>query len=230
MKNIVVLTGSGISAESGIATFRDQNGLWENHRIEDVATPEAWIKNSETVLNFYNLRRQQSLTVKPNYAHLALKELEKDFTVQIVTQNVDHLHEQAGSTNIIKLHGSLFSKCSDKNRNIKAEVYDNMVFGEKAPDGGYWRPDIVWFGEEVCEIENALPYFRRADACVIIGTSMQVYPAAGLTQYLPRYAEIFILDLNNPPANNSRARVHYITKKATEGIDDVVNILRAKLL
>lgn len=227
MKNIVVLTGAGISAESGIATFRDQNGLWEKHRIEDVATPEGWLKNPELVLNFYNLRRQQAKTVKPNYAHIKLKELEKDFKVHIVTQNVDHLHEEAGSLNIIKLHGSLFSKCSDKDKTIKTKVYDDMIFGELAPDGGLWRPDIVWFGEAVPEIEKAIPLFRKADACIIIGTSMQVYPAAGLIQYLPSSANIFILDVSNPPANNFRAKTHYVTKKATEGIDEVIEMIKS---
>ncbi|ADY51049.1 Silent information regulator protein Sir2 [Pseudopedobacter saltans DSM 12145] len=227
MKNIVVLTGAGISAESGIATFRDQNGLWEKHRIEDVATPEGWLKNPELVLNFYNLRRQQAKTVKPNYAHIKLKELEKDFNVHIVTQNVDYLHEEAGSSNIIKLHGSLFSRCSDRNKTIKAKVFDDMIFGDLAPDGGFWRPDIVWFGEAVPEIENAIPIFRKADACIIIGTSMQVYPAAGLTQYLPHDSEIIILDVNTPPANNSRAKIHYVTKKATEVLMRLLGCLKS---
>lgn len=179
------------------------------------------------VLNFYNLRRQQAKTVKPNYAHNRLKELEDDFNIHIITQNVDHLHEEAGSSNIIKLHGSLFSKCSDKNRAIRSTVHDDMLFGDVAPDGGFWRPDIVWFGETVPEIEKAIPLFRKADACIIIGTSMQVYPAAGLTQYLPSSANIFILDVSNPPANNFRAKTHYVTKKATEGIDEVIEMIKS---
>jgi NAD-dependent deacetylase len=176
---IVILTGAGMSAESGIKTFRDHDGLWENYRIEDVATPEAWRKNPELVTQFYNQRRVQLGTVKPNEGHYALKELEQKHEVVIITQNVDDLHERAGSSNIIHLHGEL---C--KMRNEKHEVFDigyqAINYGEKCPKGMLLRPHIVWFGEDVPLISKAAEITKTADMLVIIGTSLEVYPAAGL--------------------------------------------------
>src|SRR5690554_537545 len=149
LERIVILTGAGISAESGIKTFRDADGLWENHRIEDVATPEAWHKNPELVLEFYNQRRGQLLSVQPNAAHFGLKELENEFDVHIITQNVDDLHERAGSANVLHLHGSLLSKCSSIDKSQRTPVSGDMYLSDKAPDGSIFRPDIVWFGEAV---------------------------------------------------------------------------------
>jgi NAD-dependent deacetylase len=195
-QNLVVLTGAGISAESGIQTFRDANGLWENHKIEDVATPEAWERNPELVLKFYNARRAQAKNVVPNIAHKLLVELEKQYNVYIITQNVDDLHERAGSKNILHLHGSLFSKCSSKTRDINAPIYEDMILGELAPDGSYWRPNIVWFGENVDKIDQAVNIVENADILLIIGTSLQVYPAAGLKDCVRYGVPIYVIDPN----------------------------------
>lgn len=193
-KNLVVLTGAGISAESGIATFRDQDGLWENHNIEDVATPQAWQKNPQLVLDFYNARHENVKHAKPNKAHLILKELENLYHVEIITQNVDDLHERAGSTNVLHLHGSLFQKCSDRNRSITAPWTEPISLGDKSPDGGQWRPDIVWFGEDVPAFTPATYIVERADFLIIVGTSLQVYPAASLKEYVRYGTPIYVID------------------------------------
>jgi NAD-dependent deacetylase len=192
MKKLVVLTGAGMSAESGINTFRDHNGLWENHRVEDVATPEAWQANPKLVNTFYNLRRKQLMEVKPNAGHRALAELEKYFEVQIITQNVDDLHERAGSKNILHLHGEL--------KKVRSSVDPELIFeldgwelklGDLCPKGSQLRPHIVWFGETVSMIEPAIELASQADILVVIGTSMAVYPAASLVHYvrssIPKY-------------------------------------------
>ena len=195
---IVVLTGAGMSAESGIKTFRDHDGLWENHRIEDVATPEAWRKNPELVTQFYNQRRVQLETVKPNDGHYALKELEQKHEVVVITQNVDDLHERAGSSNIIHLHGEL-----SKMRNEKHEVFDigyqSINYGEKCPNGMLLRPHIVWFGEDVPLINKAAEMTRTADLLLVIGTSLEVYPAAGLINEVNISTEIVLI---NPQKSN----------------------------
>ena len=195
---IVVLTGAGMSAESGIKTFRDHDGLWENHRIEDVATPEAWRKNPELVTQFYNQRRVQLETVKPNDGHYALKELEQKHEVVVITQNVDDLHERAGSSNIIHLHGEL-----SKMRNDKHEVfnigYQSINYGEKCPNGMLLRPHIVWFGEDVPLINKAAEITRTADLLLVIGTSLEVYPAAGLVNEVNISTEIVLI---NPQKSN----------------------------
>jgi NAD-dependent deacetylase len=195
---IVVLTGAGMSAESGIKTFRDHDGLWENHRIEDVATPEAWRKNPELVTQFYNQRRVQLETVKPNDGHYALKELEQKHEVVVITQNVDDLHERAGSSNIIHLHGEL-----SKMRNEKHEVFDigyqSINYGEKCPNGMLLRPHIVWFGEDVPLINKAAEITRTADLLLVIGTSLEVYPAAGLVNEVNISTEIVLI---NPQKSN----------------------------
>ena len=194
MKKLVVLSGAGISAESGISTFRDSDGLWENHRIEDVASPKGWEKNPELVLNFYNQRRQQLYQVHPTNAHYLLQKLEQDFEVQIITQNVDDLHERAGSKNVLHLHGELLKVCSDKNKHLVYTKTDDVHIGDKATDGNQLRPFIVWFGEEVPLLEDAANIVSSADILLIIGTSMQVYPAAGLYHFLKPNAKIFIIN------------------------------------
>jgi NAD-dependent deacetylase len=186
MKKLVVLSGAGISAESGISTFRDNNGLWDNYRIEDVATPEAWIRNQELVLDFYNQRRKQAADVKPNAAHYALVELEKDYDVSIITQNVDNLHEIAGSSNVIHLHGELFKSRSTKNADLVYQMNSwELKTGDLCELGSQLRPHIVWFGEEVPMMETAVEVTEQADIFLVIGTSLAVYPAAGIVHYEP---------------------------------------------
>ncbi|MCH6233581.1 SIR2 family NAD-dependent protein deacylase [Cognataquiflexum rubidum] len=199
MKKLVVLTGAGISAESGISTFRDSGGLWEGHDVMEVASPEGWRKNRELVLDFYNQRRKQALTVEPNEAHLELVRLEKYFDVTIVTQNVDHLHEKAGSSKIIHLHGELFKSQSTVDPSL---VYDmdgwEIKLGDKCEKGSQLRPFIVWFGEMVPMMEPAIDAAIEADIFAVIGTSMLVYPAAGLIQYAPKESLKYIIDVKVP--------------------------------
>lgn len=223
MKKLVVLSGAGISAESGLRTFRDSNGLWEEHRIEDVATPEAWKRHPEVVLDFYNQRRKQALAVRHNYAHTGLVTLETRYEVYIVTQNVDHLHEAAGSKRVLHLHGSLFSKCSDTDRSITEPVFDDMLLYSKAPDGGNWRPDIVWFGESVDNYSIALDIVKAADIMVIIGTSLQVYPAAGLVDQVSYGIPVYVIDPEPGQARNRFTTL--IPQKATEGITKLLSLL-----
>ena len=223
MKKLIVLTGAGISAESGLKTFRDHNGLWEQHRIEDVATPEAWKRHPELVLDFYNQRRRQALKARPNSAHTGLVTLEADYKVHIITQNVDNLHEQAGSTSVLHLHGSLFSKCSDRDRRITAPVFEDIPLNSKAPDGGSWRPDIVWFGEAVEQYDLALDLVKTADILVVIGTSLQVYPAAGLVNYVPYATPIYVIDPD--PGKHFNSFTTVIALKATEGITKLLDML-----
>ncbi|MBO4738203.1 MAG: NAD-dependent deacylase [Bacteroidales bacterium] len=228
MKKIVVLTGAGISAESGISTFRDAGGLWEQYPVEDVATPEGWYKNPELVTRFYNERRKQLLSVKPNYGHIALKELEDFFEVVVITQNVDNLHERAGSNHVIHLHGELMKVCSSKEPNneqyIQTLTPDNVEvkIGDKAKDGSQLRPFIVWFGEAVPMIEEAVRYCEQADIFIIIGTSMNVYPAAGLIHYVPQNAPVFLIDPNQV---NVPAYVKVIQKGASEGMKQLKTLL-----
>lgn len=181
---IVFFTGAGISKESGIDTFRDSDGLWENHRIEDVATPRGWKVNRERVLDFYNARRTQLKSVEPNDAHYYLANLEKDYDVTIITQNVDDLHERAGSTNVIHLHGELLKMRSSLNPKLVYDCFEDIEEGHKAEDGSQLRPHIVWFGEDVPMMEIAIKEAYMSDIMVIIGTSMQVYPAAGIVDYV----------------------------------------------
>ena len=195
-KKLVVLTGAGISAESGIKTFRDSDGLWENHRIEDVATPDAWKRNPQLVLTFYNQRRAQLPNVQPNQGHFELAALEKDFDVEIITQNVDDLHERAGSTSVTHLHGEL--------RKVRSSFDENLVYpwdkdlhpGDLCEKGSQLRPHIVWFGEAVPMLEKAASMAEKADIFMVVGTSLQVYPAAGLMQYAPKYIPYYYVDPN----------------------------------
>lgn len=198
-KKLVVLTGAGISAESGIATFRDSNGLWEGHDVMEVASPEGWRRNREVVLEFYNQRRKQALSVHPNPAHLALAKLEEYFDITIITQNVDNLHEKAGSTNIIHLHGELFKSQSSLDPSLIYEMdHWELKVGDKCEKGSQLRPFIVWFGEMVPMMEPAMEAAQQADVFAVIGTSLQVYPAAGLIQYAPSESLKYIIDVNIP--------------------------------
>ncbi|WP_297984471.1 NAD-dependent deacylase [uncultured Chryseobacterium sp.] len=195
-KKLVVLSGAGISAESGIKTFRDSNGLWENHRVEDVASPEGFAKNPQLVLDFYNARRRQLKEVEPNEAHKILADLEKDFDIEIITQNVDDLHERAGSTKVLHLHGEL-RKARPVNSLTNIIPWEkDLNLGTLDENGNQLRPHIVWFGEMVPEMDNALEVASNADIFLVIGTSMQVYPAAGLIHEIPENCEIFVIDPN----------------------------------
>ncbi|MBD8348615.1 SIR2 family NAD-dependent protein deacylase [Dysgonomonas sp. HGC4] len=227
MKNIVVLTGAGMSAESGIATFRDSGGLWAQHRVEDVATPEGFQRNPQLVLDFYNKRRRESLLAKPNRGHIGLAEMEQEYNVQIITQNVDNLHEKAGSSSVIHLHGELMKARSSIN---PYKVYpldpDNpdISVDDKCDDGSPLRPYIVWFGEAVPLMTEAEEIVRRADALVVIGTSLNVYPAAGLINYVYAETPIYVIDPND--VSVSRGRVHFIRKGASEGVAELRDLLK----
>ncbi|MGV0832141.1 SIR2 family NAD-dependent protein deacylase [Empedobacter brevis] len=221
-KKLVVLTGAGISAESGISTFRDANGLWENHDIMEVASIEGYLKNPELLQEFYNQRRQQLFEVEPNAAHLFLKELESDFDVSIITQNVDDLHERANSSKVIHLHGELRKARSEKNENLIIEWNKNINLGDLAEDGNQLRPHIVWFGEMVPEIENAIDEVLTADIMIIIGTSMQVYPAASLKDYAKSNVPVVYIDPSETFVDSS---ITHIKKKATESIEELKTIL-----
>ena len=201
MKNIVVFTGAGISAESGIKTFRGSDGLWENYRIEDVATPGAWHKDKALVLEFYNQRRLQCLNAKPNAAHKGLAQLEKKFNVTVITQNIDNLHERAGSSNVVHLHGEITKSRSTLDESLVYTINGaELKIGDTCEKGSQLRPHIVWFGEEVPMIEIACRIVSKADIFVVIGSSLLVYPAAGLIDYAPRAIPKFIIDPEIPPA------------------------------
>lgn len=223
-KKLVILTGAGISAESGLKTFRDSDGLWEGYNIEDVATPRAWRKDPQLVLDFYNFRRKNVLDAKPNAAHYGLAELEKDFDVTIITQNIDDLHERAGSTNILHLHGEILKMRSERDPELIYPVTGDIRLGDKAEDGSQLRPHIVWFEEPVPMMEMAVPIVNRADLFVVVGTSLVVYPAAGLVNYTRQDIPLFVLDKKLPylPDNGF---LTCIEKPATEGI----SLLRSKL-
>lgn len=227
MKKIVVLTGAGISAESGIKTFREAGGLWEEHDVMEVASPDGWQRHPELVLEFYNQRRRQLDTVAPNDAHLALVDLEKAYDVHIVTQNIDDLHERAGSSQIVHLHGELKKMRSTKDSRLIYPYEKDIKVGDLCEKGAQLRPHIVWFGEMVPMLEVGARLTSEADICLIIGTSMQVYPAAGLIGYAPPHAKVYYVDPN--PALNyelSLSRnLEVIPKKATEGVPIVVEKL-----
>jgi len=214
---LVVLTGAGISAESGLKTFRDSDGLWEGYKIEDVATPGAWRKDPKLVLDFYNYRRRNVAEAEPNAAHTDLAELEKYFHVIIITQNIDDLHERAGSTNIIHLHGEIFKMRSEKNEDLIYPIKGDINIGDTAEDGGQLRPHIVWFEEPVPKIEEAIPVVRSADIFAVVGTSLVVYPAAGLVNYASREIPKFIID-KKVPYTSSIHNLTAIEKPATEGV------------
>ncbi len=225
MKKIVVITGAGISAESGISTFRDADGLWEGHDIMEVASPEGFYKNPALVLDFYNQRRTQLLTVQPNKAHLNLKKLEKHYEVTIVTQNVDDLHERAGSTNIIHLHGELLKVRNTKNESLIYDWKKDLVLGDVDTDGTQLRPHIVWFGEEVPMLEKAVEITEQADIVIIIGTSMQVYPAASLINFAKEGIPIYFIDPKPSINKNAFNNLHIIKDVATLGTDKLLKVL-----
>lgn len=226
-KRLVVLSGAGISAESGISTFRDSNGLWENHRIEDVASPEGFARNPELVLEFYNLRRRQLLEVHPNVAHEILADLEEFFEVFIITQNVDDLHERAGSTNVLHLHGELLKARPVNNIHQIYPWKNDMHWGDTDEKGNQLRPHIVWFGEAVPEMEKAAEIASQADLFLVIGTSMQVYPAAGLIHEVPNDCEIFVIDPNLETAYTKKE--NFFKTTATDGMKKLKNILLGKI-
>ena len=225
MKHLVVLTGAGVSAESGIRTFRDSNGLWEDHRVEDVASPEGFARDPALVLDFYNQRRAQAREVQPNAAHLALAGFEEvsGWRVTIITQNVDDLHERAGSSEVIHLHGMLNQMRSVKNETTVFACPGDIQVGDFAPDGGQLRPHIVWFGELVPLIEDAAEVAATADVLLVVGTSLQVYPAAGLLHYAPTGCPVYVIDPHQPPAG--RAGVRYVPEAASTGVPKVLREL-----
>ena len=232
-KKIVVLTGAGVSAESGITTFRDSNGLWENYKVEDVASIEGWYRDPVTVLDFYNARRAQLADVRPNEAHRAIAELENEYDVTVVTQNVDNLHERAGSTRIIHLHGELTkvrpeNTCNEMDGFSEAAVFDigtdSICIGDLAPNGAQLRPHIVWFGEAVPKITAAIDAVEAADILLIVGTSLQVYPAAGLYAYAKSDTPIYIIDPKDVPVRDGR--ITHIKEVATRGMETFKNMMK----
>lgn len=230
MKKLVILSGAGMSAESGISTFRDSDGLWEKYRVEEVATPEGFAANPELVLRFYNQRRRELLQTKPNAGHIGLAALEKDFEVHIITQNIDNLHEQAGSTRVLHLHGELMKARSVKNPDVLYELpADNpdIHIGDKDPQGHQLRPFVVWFGEPVPMIEPAIKLVEQADLLVIIGTSLNVYPAAGLLNYVRQGQPIYLIDPKE--VNTYRQDIHHIMTGASEGIKQLTQLLKSVL-
>ena len=228
-KKLVVLTGAGISAESGIKTFRDSDGLWEGHNVLDVATPEGWYKNPALVLDFYNQRRKQLKEVEPNLGHLILAELETDFEVYIITQNVDDLHERAGSSNVLHLHGELLKVRSTKNPDYIMDWREDLNFGDFDENKNQLRPHIVWFGEEVPALDEAITLAESADYFAVIGTSLQVYPAAGLIDFTPREIPIFYIDPKPIKIPNLRNPLEVIPEVASKGVEIMRNQLLHKL-
>lgn len=234
-KKITVLTGAGVSAESGISTFRDSDGLWENHKVEDVASIEGWYKDKAVVLEFYNARRAQLPQVNPNPAHLAIASLEEEYDVTVVTQNVDNLHERAGSTRIIHLHGELTKVrpencCNEMDGFSEETVFDigseAVAVGDLAPNGSQLRPHIVWFGEAVPKIGAAIDAVEAADILLIVGTSLQVYPAAGLYRYAKSDTPIYIIDPKDLPVRDGR--ITHIKDVATKGMETFKNLINSK--
>ena len=222
--NIVVLTGAGMSAESGINTFRDSNGLWEGHDVMEVASPQGWNANQNLVLDFYNQRRKQLLEVNPNEAHKILADLEKIHAVTIITQNVDDLHERAGSSNVLHLHGELLKVRSTAINTAVLEWKKDLIIGDKCKDGYQLRPHIVWFGEEVPEMNTAIKLVQKAEILIIVGTSMQVYPAASLLQFASPSVKIFFIDPK--PAVNSTERIKIYAEKATTGVAKAIEFIK----
>lgn len=223
MQKIVVLTGAGISAESGISTFRDSGGLWEGYDVNQVATPEGFAADPALVLDFYNQRRRQLSQVEPNEAHRLLAHLEKRYEVVIITQNVDDLHERAGSHNIIHLHGELLKSCGVDNPEVTYPCTGDIHVGDKSPTGAQLRPHIVWFGEEVPMLEKAIAQVYSADILMIIGTSLQVYPAASLIDYVKEGTPIFYIDPN--PSLHSKGDLTVIAQKASTGVAKAIELM-----
>lgn len=223
-KKLVILSGAGISAESGLRTFRDSDGLWEGYNVEDVATPEAWQRDPQLVLDFYNERRKNVAAAKPNAAHIGLATLEKDFEVTIITQNIDDLHERAGSTNVLHLHGEIFKMRSEWDDELVSEIFSDIKLGDQAADGHQLRPFIVWFGEPVVKMEEAVQIVHKADVFIVVGTSLAVYPAAGLVNYVSSNTPKYIID-KKLPYTTPMYNLKLIEKPATEGVEDLKNLL-----
>lgn len=227
-KRLVVLTGAGMSAESGLSTFRSSDGLWENHRVEDVASIEGFIRNPQLVLDFYAQRRRDAFAAEPNMGHRILADLEREYEVYIITQNVDDLHERAGSSHVLHLHGELRLNCSTLNRQTTYPVTEDSIalkVGDLAPDGSQMRPFIVWFGEEVPLFETAVHLVEQADIFVVVGTSLAVYPAAGLLSYVPSSTPIYLID---PAEVSSPYRPYqWISQGASSGLETLCNKLKA---
>lgn len=219
-KKLVILTGAGISAESGLKTFRDSDGLWEGYDVAEVATPRAWRKDPKLVLEFYNMRRKNVAEANPNAAHIALAKMENDFDVHIITQNIDDLHERAGSTNVLHLHGEIFKMRSEADETLVYDIRDDINIGDTAEDGAQLRPHIVWFEEPVPMIEQAARITRTADIFVVVGTSLAVYPAAGLVNYAPVECPKFIVD-KKVPNTSSLYNLTAIEKPASEGVKEL---------
>lgn len=225
MKHIVVLTGAGISAESGLKTFRDADGLWEGHDVMEVATPEGFAKNPALVLEFYNQRRKQLLHVVPNVAHSALVALEEKYKVSIITQNVDDLHERAGSTNVLHLHGELLKARSTVSDDEIIPWKTDMILGDTCEKGYQMRPHIVWFGEAVPLLDTAIEITQKADILIIIGTSMQVYPAASLIDFIKANTPIFFIDPNPSISEKAKRNLSVVSSSATVGVPEIVTLL-----
>lgn len=226
---VVVLTGAGVSAESGIPTFRGSDGLWENHKIEDVASPEGWRKNPAMVLEFYNARRRNILQAKPNAAHIALAELENYFETIIITQNIDDLHERAGSKNVLHLHGEILKSRSSINPELIYDCKGDIIIGNNCKQGSQLRPHIVWFGEEVPMLYAAAKICEEADILFIVGTSMVVYPAASLIQYIQSDTPVYIINPEATPLSNYY-NAEFILKNATEGVPIAIKKIKEKYL
>lgn len=224
---IVVFTGAGISAESGLGTFRDSGGIWEKFRIEDVCTPDAWQSNPEYCVEFYNLRRRDALAAQPNTAHFAITKLQEVFpNTQIITQNIDNLHERAGSNNVLHLHGEITKLRSQKDPSALVELAGwEQHYGDRHADGSILRPHVVFFGEDVPNFTLACEIVSQADILIVIGTSLNVYPAASLLTYAPVSAEIYLIDPNEPTLGYYTDRVGFIQAKATEGVPALVDAL-----
>jgi len=219
-KNLVVLTGAGISAESGLQTFRDSDGLWNGYNVYEVATPEGYRKNPKLVLDFYNIRRREVAAASPNVAHAAIADLQNHFDVTIITQNIDDLHEKAGSKKVLHLHGEIFKMRGEKDINSFYEIHGDINIGDIAPDGTPFRPHVVWFNEEVPMIIEASRIMPNADLFILAGTSLQVYPAAGLIDYLSGFIPKYIID-KNPPYIPPHHNFHVIKNSATEGMKEL---------
>lgn len=226
MKNLVILSGAGVSAESGVATFRDSGGLWEGHDVMAVASPQGFAENPTLVLDFYNKRRRQLFDVQPNKAHTIIAGLETNFNVTVITQNVDDLHERAGSTNVLHLHGELFKARSVANNSGIIDWKEDIKVGTLHTDGHQLRPHIVWFGEAVPAIEQAIPVVEQADYIIVIGTSLQVYPAAGLIDFANRHTPIYYIDPNPAHIPNLRNPLEVLPVMASEGMEIVKGILK----
>lgn len=227
MKKLVILTGAGISAESGINTFRDSDGLWEGHNVMEVASPEGFAENPKLVLDFYNQRRKQLLTVKPNKAHFNLVKLETSFNVEIITQNVDDLHERAGSSKITHLHGELLKVRSSTDENNVLEWRTNLFLGDLCIKKSQLRPHIVWFGEMVPMLDKAIEITQKADILVIIGTSMQVYPAASLIEFVKPNTPIYFIDPKPSVSKSNFKNLTIIKQVASSGTDKLIELLKS---